>query len=232
MEIRERLQAAKEAFENIVETIHNFDSKNELKEYIKELKKDAKEGNITIYIDESDGEIKVKSIEGVKPPKPYRDAVQALKNIREAGSEAVELEPEVQNGIGEFLDRVTQINPQRDFHGLLKKKSDLYTLPGKIKKFNENRKKAQEVPGIVKEFCLYVERLLNDILEALTGEEDSAAKKGEGTGEDGDGNPTDENEPENRDEDNGKDKEEISEHDKEVDEKQPGEGGSAKENEQ
>lgn len=232
VETRERLQAAKESFENIVKTILNFDAQKELKEYIKELKKDAKEGNITIYVDESDGEIKVKSIEGVKPPKPYRDAVQALKNIREAGSEAVKLEPHVQNGIGEFLDRVTQINPQRDFHGLLKKKSDLFVLPGKILKFNENRKKAQQVPGIVKEFCLYVERLLNDILEALTGEEDSAAKKGEGTGEDGDGNPTDENEPENRDEDNGKDKEEISEHDKEVDEKQPGEGGSAKENEQ
>ena len=195
VETRESLQAAKESFENIVKKILNFDAKKELKEYIKELKKDAKEGNITIYIDETDGEIKVKSIEGVKPPKPYRDAVEALKNIRTAGSEAVELEPDVQHGIEEVMHRITQINPQRDFHSLLKKKSDVFALPGKIKRFNENRKKAQEIPGIVKEFCLYVERILTDILEALRGEEDSATKKEEGSGEEGDKSPTDENQP-------------------------------------
>ncbi|CAH3119259.1 unnamed protein product, partial [Pocillopora meandrina] len=186
VETRESLQAAKESFENIVKKILNIDAKKELKEYIKELKKDAREGNITIYIDETDGEIKVKSIEGVKPPKPYRDAVEALKNIRTAGSEAVELEPDVQHGIEEVMHRITQINPQRDFHSMLKKKSDVFALPGKIKRFNENRKKAQEIPGIVKEFCLYVERILTDILEALTGEEDSATKKEEGSGEEGD----------------------------------------------
>lgn len=185
VETRERLQAARESFENVVKTICNFDGKKELKDYIKELKKDAKEGNITICIDEVDGEIKVKSIEGVKPPKPYRDAVQALKNIKSSGKEAVELEPHVQHGIEKCIDKIKQIDPQRDFHSMLKKKTDVFTLPGKIKKFNDNRKKAQEIPGIVKEFCLYVERLLKDILEALTGEEDidSEKKKAEEDGE-------------------------------------------------
>ena len=185
VETRERVQAARESFENIVKSICNIDVKKELKDYIKELKKDAKEGNITIYIDETDGEIKVKSIEGVKPPKLYRDAVQALRNLKSAGSETVELEPDVQHGIGECIKRVTQINPQRDFHNLLKKKSDVFTLPGKIKKFNDNRKKAQKIPGIVKEFCLYVKCLLTDILEALTGEKDAdtADMKDEDSGE-------------------------------------------------
>ena len=185
VETRERLQAARESFENVVKKICNFDGKKELKDYIKELKKDAKEGNITIYIDEVDGEIKVKSIEGVKPPKPYRDAVQALKNIKSSGKEAVELEPHVQHGIENCVDRIKQIDPQRDFHSLLKKKTDLFTLPGKIKKFNDNRKKAQEIPRIVKEFCLYVNGLLKDILEGLTGEEevDPVKKKGEKDGE-------------------------------------------------
>ena len=197
VETRERLQAARESFENVVKTICNFDGKKELKDCITELKKDAKEGNITIYIDEADGEIKVKSIEGVKPPKPYRDAVQALKNIKSSGKEAVELEPHVQHGIENCVDRIKQIDPQRDFHSLLKKKTDVFTLPGKIKKFNDNRKKAQEIPGIVKEFCLYVERLLKDILEALTGEEDVDPEKtkGEENGEkddDGDENDADE----------------------------------------
>lgn len=203
VETRERVQAAKESFENIVKSILNFDAKKELKDYIKELKKDAKEGNITIYIDEAGGEIKVKSVEGVKPPKPYRDAVQALKNIKTAGSEAVELEPHVQHGIGKCVDRITQINPQRDFHSLLKKKTDVFTLPGKIKKFNENRKKAQEIPGIVKEFCLYVGRLLTDILEALTGEEDEPViTKEEGSGEGGDKSPAGEDEPVKRNDEN------------------------------
>ena len=203
VETRERVQAAKESFQNIVKSILNFDAKKELKDYIKELKKDAKEGNITIYIDEADGEIKVKSVEGVKPPKPYRDAVQALKNIKTAGSEAVELEPHVQHGIGKCVDRITQIDPQRDFHSLLKKKTDVFTLPGKIKKFNENRKKAQEIPGIVKEFCLYVGRLLTDILEALTGEEDEPViKKEEGSGEGGDKSPAGEDEPVKRNDEN------------------------------
>ena len=185
VETRESVQAARESFENIVQSICKFEVKKELKDYIKELKKDAKEGNITIYIDETDGEIKVRSIEGVKPPKLYRDAVQALRNLKSAGSETVELEPHVQHGIGKCVDRITQIDPQSDFHSLLKKKTDVFTLPGKIKKFNDNRKKAQEIPGIVKEFCLYVKRLLTDILEALTGEKDAdtADKKDEDSGE-------------------------------------------------
>ena len=197
VETRERVQAARESFENIVKSICNIDVKKELKDYIKELKKDAKEGNITIYIDDTDGEIKVKSIKGVKPPKLYRDAVQALRNLKSAGSETVELEPDVQHGIGECFERVMQINPQRDFHNLLKKKSDVFTLPGKIKKFNDNRKKAQEIPGIVKEFCLYVKRLLTDILEALTGEEDAdtADKKDEDSGEEGNKSSAGEYEP-------------------------------------
>lgn len=197
VETRERVQAARESFENIVKSICNIDVKKELKDYIKELKKDAKEGNITIYIDETDGEIKVKSIEGVKPPKLYRDAVQALRNLKSAGSETVELEPDVQHGIVKCIERVTQIDPQRDFHSLLKKKTDILTLPGKIKKFNNNRKKAQEIPGIVKEFCLYVKRLLTDILEALTGEKDAdtADKKGEDSGEEGNKSSAGEDEP-------------------------------------
>ncbi|XP_078379196.1 uncharacterized protein LOC144662288 [Oculina patagonica] len=213
VETRERLQAARESFENIVKSICNIEVKKELKDYIKELKKDAKEGNITIYIDEVDGEIKVKSIEGVKPPKPYRDAVQALKNIKSAGNEAVELEPHVQHGIGQCVDRITQIDPQRDFHSLLKKKSDVFSLPGKIKKFNDNRKKAQEIPGIVKEFCLYVGSLLTDILEALTGEKDAdpAGKKDEDTGKDEDKSSAGEDEPASKnDEDSGQDEEKSS----------------------
>ena len=110
--------------------------------------------------------------------------MQALKNIRLSGKEAVELEPHVQHGIEECVTRIKQIDPQRDFHSLLKKKTDVFTLPGKIKKFNDNRKKAQEIPGIIKEFCLYVERLLKDILEGLTGEkEETEENKGEKSGE-------------------------------------------------
>lgn len=65
----------REFFENIVKVICKFDVKKEFKDYIKELKKDVKEGNIIIYIDEMDGEIKVKFIEGVKFFKLYCDVV-------------------------------------------------------------------------------------------------------------------------------------------------------------
>lgn len=65
----------REFFENIVNVICKFDVKKEFKDYIKELKKDVKEGNIIIYIDEMDGEIKVKFIEGVKFFKLYCDVV-------------------------------------------------------------------------------------------------------------------------------------------------------------
>ena len=188
VETRERIQAARESFESVVKTVCKFDAKKEFKDYIKELKKNAKEGNITIYIDEEDGEIKVKSIKGVKPPKPYRDAVEALKNIKLSGKEAVELEPHVQDGVEKCVNRIKAIDPQRDFHSLLKTKTAVFSLPGKIKKFNDNRKKAQEIPGIVKEFCLYVEQLVRDILEALTGEkEEIEEKKEDSDGENCDG---------------------------------------------
>lgn len=186
VETRERIQTARESFENIVMSILNFNGKKELKEYLQELKNDAKEGNITIYIDEEDGVIKVKAVEGVKPPKLYRDAVKALSNLHSAVKEAVELEPHVQQGMEESLERINDIDPKRDFHDLLQKKKDLLTLPGKIKKFNDNRKKLQEIPGIVKEFFLYVNRLLKEILEILTAkkEEDTTEKKEEDSKED------------------------------------------------
>lgn len=218
VETRERLQAARESFEKVVKTICNFDGKKELKDYIKELKKDAKEGDITIYINEEDGQIKVKSVKGVKPPKPYRDAVQALENIRTSGKQTMELEPHVQHGIEDCVDRVKQIDPRRDFHSLLKKKTDLLTLPGKIKKFNDNRKKVQEIPGIVKEFCLYVEHLLKDILEALTGEKEvnPEERQGERGGKEGYGEDEEDDE---KDKDGDKKGKEGGVEDEDVDEK-------------
>ncbi|XP_068685276.1 eukaryotic translation initiation factor 5B-like [Montipora capricornis] len=179
VETREGLQAARESFENVVMTICNFDEKKELRDYLRELKKDAKAGKITIYIDESDGVIKVKAIEGVKPPKLYRDAVQALNDLQTSGKEALELEPHVQHGAEECFNRIKQIDPASDFHTLLKKKTDVFTLPSKIKKFNDNRKLVQEIPGVVKEFCSYVKGLLQEILETLAGENTFDPKKNE-----------------------------------------------------
>ena len=184
VETRERIQTARESFENIVTSMRNFNEKKELKEYLQELKKDAKEGNITIYIDTEDGEIKVKAVKGVKPPKLYRDAVKALNDLHSSVKEAVELEPHVQLGIEECFERINHIDPKRDFHDLLQKKKDVFTLPGKIKKFNDNRKKLQEIPGIVKEFFLYVNRLLKEMLEILTGEKEANTTEEEDSKED------------------------------------------------
>ena len=184
VETRERIQTARESFENIVTSMRDFSGKKELKEYLQELKKDAKEGNITIYIDTEDGEIKVKAVEGVKPPKLYRDAVKALNDLHSSVKEAVELEPHVQLGIEECFERINHIDPKRDFHDLLQKKKDVLTLPGKIKKFNDNRKKLQKIPGIVKEFFLYVNRLLEEMLEILTGEKEENTTKEENSKED------------------------------------------------
>ncbi|XP_015753375.1 PREDICTED: glutamic acid-rich protein-like isoform X1 [Acropora digitifera] len=184
VETRERIQTARESFENIVTSMRDFSGKKELKEYLQELKKDAKEGNITIYIDTEDGEIKVKAVEGVKPPKLYRDAVKALNDLHSSVKEAVELEPHVQLGIEECFERINHIDPKRDFHDLLQKKKDVFTLPGKIKKFNDNRKKLQEIPGIVKEFFLYVNRLLEEMLEILTGEKEENTTEEENSKED------------------------------------------------
>lgn len=55
--------------------ICNFDEKKEFRYYFRELKKDVMVGKILIYIDESDGVIKVKVIEGVKLFKFYCDVV-------------------------------------------------------------------------------------------------------------------------------------------------------------
>ena len=183
---REQLQTARESFENIIQTISSFEAGIALKDYLKELKEKAKKGDIQIYIDVSDGTIKVKSVKGVPPPKEYRNAAKTLTDMKKAAAELVKLEPDVQRGVEAVIRDVTVLKPDRDLRKLVKFK-ELPKLPGKIKKFNENRKKVQAAPAVVKEFIEYVRQLVRDIEEFFSeedkkSEEDSTETKKESEG--------------------------------------------------
>ena len=193
---REAIQNAREDFEKCVRNICNFEGKREFKEYVKELKDKAKKGDITIYVDSSDGEVKITSVKGLEPPKMYRDAVKALNDLKTAGKDIRLLEPDVQNGVAACIEDLGNIDPKRDIKKGLKFK-DLPKLMGKVEDLNENRKEAQQVPTIVKEFCQYLEELLTDMLEGLVegrskegeeGEDDSGeGSSNEANGEQSDG---------------------------------------------
>ena len=201
---REGIQNAKESFENCVKQICNFEGKREFKEYVKELKEKAKKGDITIYVDTSDGEIKITSVKGLEPPKMYRDAVKALNNLKAAGNDALQLEPEVQRGIITCATDIGEIDPKRDIKKGLSFR-DLPKLVGKVKDLNENRKKVQQAPVIVKEFCQYVEGLITDVLEALV---EGTGKKDEEMEDEADGlsgKESDDNEEEEEAKDKGGD---------------------------
>lgn len=179
---REKMQQARESFEKIIKTICNFDGKKELKAYIKELKEKAKEGNMQIYIDTSNGEIKLDSVKGVDPPAPYRNAVKALNDIKASGKETLDLEPVVERGIESCARDITKIEPLKDFKKLVSGFKETMALPKKVKAFNENAKKVQQAPQIVKELCLYVKQILEDIVNAFK-EDDKTKEKNEETEE-------------------------------------------------
>jgi hypothetical protein len=189
---REKMQQARESFEKTMKTICNFDGEKEFQTYIKELKEKAKQGKIQIYIDTNNGEIKLDSVKGVDPPAPYRNAVKALNDIKASAKETVDLEPVVERGLESCGRDITKIEPLKDFKKLVSGVKETMTLPKKAKAFNENRKKVQQAPQIVKEFCLYVKQILADIVNAFN-EDDNTKEKDEETAEKDDSNEDDAN---------------------------------------
>ncbi|XP_001637289.2 glutamic acid-rich protein [Nematostella vectensis] len=174
---RERLQQAREAFTKIMKTITEFDGEKEVKAYVKELQKKAKEGKITIYLDTRDGHVKITSIKGVDPPAPYRDAVKALNSMNAAGKESLDLEPTVQRSLGACIRDIKEIDPVRDFKKLVSGMKAVMALPKKISAFNDNRKKVQDAPAIVKEFFSYVKKLLEDVVAVFCEEDEEEDSK-------------------------------------------------------
>lgn len=172
---REKLQQSRDSFEKIMKTLCNFDGEKEFKDYIDELKKKAKEGKIHIYIDVTDGDIKLDSVKGVDPPAPYRNAVKALNDVKAAAKATVGLGPDVENGLEACGKDIVNIEPLKDFKKMVSGTKELMALPKKVKAFNENRKKVQNAPQIVREFLGCVEKIIVDISKAFT--EDDTGKK-------------------------------------------------------
>ncbi len=164
---REKMQKAREKFEAVFKMISEFDGEKEFKAYLKELKKKAEQGGIHIYVEVvDDTRIEVKSITGVPVPKPFRDVIECLNAVNSCAIQLLDLEPEIQRGIELVLNDILNIKPESDLRRVLKLR-ELPKLPGKIKKFNNNRKTAQEAPEVVSDFFKYIKQIIADIKDFI-----------------------------------------------------------------
>ena len=159
---REKLEKARNSFEFTMKMLSNFDPETELKQYFKVLKEKAAKDEIHLYIDVTDGDIHIRSVTGVPLPKPYRDAVKCINDIRACALQLIDMEPQIERGVQSVWDDMSRINPFNDLLRVLKFK-ELPRLRGKLKKFNNNRKKMQKAPKIIKDFFIYIKKILSDI---------------------------------------------------------------------
>jgi len=159
---REKLEKARNSLEYTMKMLSNFDPETELKQYFKVLKEKAAKDEIHLYIDVIDGDIHIRSITGVPIPKPYRDAVKCINDIRACALQLIDMEPQIERGVQSVLDDMSRINPLNDLLRVLKFK-ELPRLRGKLKKLNNNRKKMQKAPKIIKDFFIYIKKILSDI---------------------------------------------------------------------
>eukprot|EP00794_Sanderia_malayensis_P018643 gene18643-20524_t len=166
---REKMQKAREKFEKAFVMIDEFDGEKEFKEYLKVLKKKAEQGKIRIRIDVGNT-MRIDSVTGVPVPKPIQDVVDCLNAMNSCALQVVDLEPDVQRGIERVLNEIQNIRPETDLRRALKLR-ELPKLPTKIKKFNNNRKTAQEAPGTVADFFKYIKQIILDVKEFLEEEE-------------------------------------------------------------
>ena len=160
------MQKARESFEDVCKMICEFDAEKEFKAYLKELKEKAKKDQIHIYFDVNQGSLEIKSISGVPVPGPYRNAVRLLNDIQSCLEILLDMGPMIQTDIESSLEDILNISPEKDLRKALTMR-ELPKLPAKLKKFNNNRKNAQEAPKIVSEFFQYVEEMMKDIKDTL-----------------------------------------------------------------
>ena len=167
---REKMEKARKSLEVAMNMLETFDAEKELREYFKELKKKAAKDEIHLYIDVTDGEIHVKSVSGIPTPKPYRDAVKCINDIKACAIQLLEMEPQIERGVQSVWDDMSKISPFSDLQRLLQFK-DLLRIRGKVKKFRNNLKKVEKSPKIIKDFFSYVRKTLDDIKEFFEQEE-------------------------------------------------------------
>lgn len=167
---REKMEKARKSFETTMNMLETFDAEKELREYFKVLKKKAAKDEIHVYIDVTDGEIYVKSLSGIPTPKPYRDAVKCINDIKTCAIQLLEMEPQIERGVQSVGDDLSKISPFNDLRRVLQFK-DLPKIRGKVKKFRNNLKKVEKSPKIIKDFLSYVKKTLSDIKEFFEQEE-------------------------------------------------------------
>ncbi len=163
---REKLQKARDSFTSLVKKIAELDADADLKAYVEEFKKKARITNVHLYIDRVDNSIEISADAEVPVPKIYKDAVRALNDVKKCAASTLDLEPEIQRGIESVLQDISNISPERDLKRALKF-TELPKLPKKLKKFNNNRKMAQEAPEIVSNFFREIKKTLDDIKELI-----------------------------------------------------------------
>ena len=127
---REKMQKARESFEDVCKMICEFDAEKEFKAYLKDLKEKAKKDQIHIYFDVNQGSLEIKSISGVPVPGPYRNAVRLLSDVQSCLEILLDMGPMIQTDIESSLEDVLNISPEKDLRKALTMR-ELPKLPAK-----------------------------------------------------------------------------------------------------
>ena len=177
---------ARKRLEQAVKDISEFrkDPSKVFDDYLEELKKRLKKGDIHIVISVHGNRIEIEKVEGLEP-KETQNMESGFKGVIKSGDELMDLAPDSIKKIINLIQDSSNIS-KTDFKNHVK---SIQEIPSKISAFSENCKKAKVIPGDLNFFLCFVRNLIMDILEVLhttkTTEEDEALDPEDGDDDDG-----------------------------------------------
>ena len=157
------LYDARDNLEKAMKSISEFreDETKAFNDYLDELKKRVKKGDIHISVSIRENRVEVDKVEGLEP-NVMKDIQSGMMGVIKCSNEIIDLGPDTVKQLIEVVNDVSKISVSD-----IKSHVSFKQIASTISAFNENSRKAKKIPGIVKFFLSFIRNLLMDILDVL-----------------------------------------------------------------
>ena len=157
------LYDARDNLEKAMKSISEFreDETKAFNDYLDELKKRVKKGDIHISVSIRGNHVEVDKVEGLEP-NVMKDIQSGIKGVIKSGNEIEDLGPDTVKELIKLVDDVSKISTYE-----IKSHVSFMEIISTISAFNENSRKVKKIPRIVKFFLSFIRNLLMDILDVL-----------------------------------------------------------------
>ena len=157
------LYDARDNLEKAMKAISEFreDETKAFNDYLDELKKRVKKGDIHITVSVRGNRVEVEKVEGLEP-NVMKDIQSGVMGVINCSNQIINLGPDAVQQLIELVSNISEISTSD-----IKSQVSLKQIIPTISAFNENSRKAKKIPEIVKFFLCFIRNLLMDILDVL-----------------------------------------------------------------